>query len=188
MRALYPDFAKLFLAQVRHSLLNHHLPRIIRCLNLLTEREIWWRPNRASNSVGNLVLHLAGNVCQWIISGLGGAPDIRQREKEFREVERVSRRALLSLLRKTVIEAAGVLGKLSSGGLSRTYSIQGFRVTGFEAVDDVAKHFAYHCGQIIYITKLKHGKDLAFTRLPGEKPKRRRVKELPALQVASRNP
>ncbi len=188
MRALYPDFAKLFLAQVRHSLLNYHLPRISRCLHLLTEREIWWRPDRASNSVGNLVLHLAGNVRQWILSGLGGAPDIRQREKEFREVERIPRRALLSLLRKTVIETARVLEKLSPGDLSRTYSIQGFRVTGLEAVDDVAKHFAYHCGQIIYITKLKQGKDLAFTHLPGEKPKRRRVKELSELQVASRNP
>src|SRR6266568_8359719 len=74
-----------FIAQAHHSLLRHHLPRIERCVNMLSETEIWWRPNPQSNSVGNLVRHLEGNVRQWIISGLGGAPDTRQRDLEFRE-------------------------------------------------------------------------------------------------------
>ena len=72
--------AASILAQAQHSLRDHHLPRITRCLALLPEREIWWRPHRTSNSVGNLVLHLCGNVRQWIISGEGGAPDRRQRD------------------------------------------------------------------------------------------------------------
>ncbi|MGH9651714.1 MAG: hypothetical protein ACRD3I_14770, partial [Terriglobales bacterium] len=59
-----------------------YLPRIARCLSLLSEGEIWWRPHRTSNSVGNLLLHLEGNVRQWIISGLGGAPDRRERDTE----------------------------------------------------------------------------------------------------------
>src|SRR5437867_7915143 len=68
-----------------------YLPRIVDCLELLSEEEIWWRPNEASNSAGNLVLHLCGNVRQWIISGLGGEPDTRERDKEFAERGPISR-------------------------------------------------------------------------------------------------
>ncbi len=139
---------------------------------MLSEKEIWWRPNAASNSVGNLVLHLEGNVCQWIISGLGGAPDRRERDREFAERGPIPRRDLVAQLRKTVTEACRVLEKLSPETLSRSYRIQGFRVTGLGAVCDVVEHFAYHAGQIIYVTKLKHGRDLGFTRLPSEKAKR----------------
>jgi len=76
--------AQLFLQDVRKQF-ERYRRRIDRCLSLLTEEEIWWRPNAASNSAGNLVLHLCGNVRQWIISGLGGAPDVRVRDKEFSE-------------------------------------------------------------------------------------------------------
>src|SRR6266542_5100625 len=87
------------LKQARHSIAEHHLPRITRCLRLLSDAEVWWRPNRASNSVGNLVLHLSGNVRQWIISGMGGAPDIRDRDREFAETGPLSRRDLIHRLR-----------------------------------------------------------------------------------------
>src|SRR5437762_14124673 len=79
------DLTLNFLEQARHSLAEHHLPRIIRCLKLLSDEDIWWRPNPSSNSIGNLVVHLSGNVKQWILSGLGDAPDTREREREFGE-------------------------------------------------------------------------------------------------------
>jgi uncharacterized damage-inducible protein DinB len=134
-----------------------------------------------SNSVGNLVLHLTGNVRQWIISGLGSAPDSRQRDWEFAERGPVPRHALLNRLQDAVAEACEVIGKLSSADLLQSYSIQGFRVTGLEAVGNVSEHFAYHTGQIIFVTKLKKRKDLGFTRLPGEKKKKNTVKNLPAI-------
>lgn len=162
---------ELFVAHSRHSLAAHHLPRIVQCLEMLSEKEIWWRPNAASNSVGNLVLHLEGNVRQWIISGLGGAPDRRERDREFAERGPVPRSSLLTGLRKTVAEACHVLEQSSPDTLSRSYRIQGFDVTGLVAIADVIEHFAYHSGQIIFVTKLKHGKNLGFTRLPGEKAK-----------------
>src|SRR5437867_6821761 len=167
--------AESFLRQARHSLARFHLPRIARCLRLLSDREVWWRPNAASNSVGNLVLHLSGNVRQWIISGLGGAPDVRERDKEFRELGPIPRRVLAARLEKTVAEAGRVLGRLTARDLARERVIQGFRVTGFKAIFHVAEHFAYHAGQIIFVTKLRRGEDMGFTRLPGEKRKPTRL-------------
>ncbi len=132
-----------FIAQAYHSLLRHHLPRIERCVNMLSETEIWWRPNPESNSVGNLLLHLEGNVRQWIVSGLGGAPDSRQRDLEFSEAGPLPHAEILARLRKTVRRAARVVARLSTANLLRQYQIQRFRVTGLEAVFHVAEHFAF---------------------------------------------
>jgi uncharacterized damage-inducible protein DinB len=163
------EFTRTFLAESRHSLGSYHMPRLIRCLQMLPEREIWWRPNAASNSAGNLVLHLSGNVRQWIVSGLGDAQDHRDRDREFTERGPIPRRGLIALIRKTVDEACTVLDGLSENSVLRIHSIQGFRVSGMYAVSHVVEHFAYHTGQIIFVTKLKLGKDLRFTRLPSEK-------------------
>jgi uncharacterized damage-inducible protein DinB len=162
--------ASLFLASARQLIAKQNLPHIVKCLQQLSEEEIWWRPNAASNSAGNLVLHLCGNVRQWIISGLGGAPDKRQRDLEFSEQGPVPRRELVTRLRRTVRDAFRVLVKLSDDSLARKYSIQGYHVTGMDAVFHVTEHFGYHTGQIIYITKLKRGEDLRFWRLPVIKP------------------
>jgi len=167
------------IAQAEHVLRKVYLPRIVRCLEQLSPEQIWWRANAASNSVGNLVLHLTGNVRQWIVSGLGGAPDVRQRDREFSERGPLPRRVLVSRLRKTVEKACGVLGKLSPEDLARVHTIQKFRVTGTEATFHVAEHFSHHAGQIILLTKMLTGGDLKFTRLPGEK--RRKSRNLPAL-------
>jgi len=145
---------------------RHYQSRILRCLDELKGYEIWWRPNEAANSAGNLVLHLSGNVRQWIVSGLGGAADVRKRDMEFSERGPVPRRELAARLSATVNEACRVLKKLNAAALARKYTIQGFRVTGLEAVCHVYEHFSHHAGQIIYITKMIRGKDLQFTKLP----------------------
>jgi len=157
--------AQLFLAVACKSL-RRDLPHITDCLQLLAVEEIWWRPNAASNSAGNLSLHLCGNVRQWIVSGLGGVPDVRMRDREFSERGPVGRRVLIARLRKTVGEARRALQRLSPAALTREYTIQGFRVTGISAVSDVVAHFSHHTGQIIYLTKLKRARDLRFNRLP----------------------
>ena len=160
------DTTRVILKEARRVMVEVYPPRIAHCLKLLSEEEIWWRPNSASNSVGNLVLHLQGNVRQWIICGLGGEGDRRDRDREFAETGPISRGKLLAGLRKTVKEAEDVLGTLTTSGLQRLNSIQGFNVTGLQAVCHVAEHFAFHAGQIIFVTKLKRGIDLKFTRLP----------------------
>src|SRR5919108_4206643 len=98
-----------FLDQSRHYLSNQYLPKIAASVERLTAEDLWWRSNPASNSAGNLLLHLAGNMRQWIISGLGGAPDHRQRQREFDARDGGSAAELLGQLRNTVREADAVL-------------------------------------------------------------------------------
>jgi uncharacterized damage-inducible protein DinB len=175
------NLARPFLAQARHLLAEVYLPRIAACLRELSAEQIWWRPNPASNSVGNLVLHLEGNVRQWIVSGLGGTPDRRLRDLEFSEAGPILPRTLLARLRRAVTDAGRVMGKLDDEALSKTYSIQGFRVTGLRAVFHVAEHFSHHTGQVILLTKLLAGKDLKFTHLPQKREKRRKTQSLPPI-------
>jgi uncharacterized damage-inducible protein DinB len=158
--------AEVCVRQWRSRLGERFLPRIVDCLGQLSEEEIWWRPNDASNSIGNLVLHLCGNMRQWIISGLGGAADIRERDREFSERGPIARGELREELQHTVRQACGVLARLKPGDLTRRRRIQQFDVTGYEAAAQVIEHVAYHLGQIIYVTKLKRAKDLGFTQLP----------------------
>ena len=163
--------AGLFLADARNLLAKEHLPHIVKCLQQLPEDDIWWRPNGESNSAGNLVLHLCGNVRQWIISGLGGAENHRNRDREFSERGPIPRTVLIVRLRRTVREACAVLERISETSLAQRHEIQGYHPTKLGAVFHVVEHFAYHTGQIIFITKLKQGKDLKFTRLPKIKEK-----------------
>lgn len=149
--------------------LGKYLPRIVRCLQFLSEEEIWWRPNNASNAAGNIVLHLCGNIRQWVISGLGGEPDVRAREAEFSERGPISRDVLVRQLEATVGDACEIIDGLSAETLLQQFRIQGYDVSGLAAVLRVYEHFAYHVGQIMYLTKLRCGKDLRFTRLPAEK-------------------
>jgi len=158
--------AQICLRQWRSRFEERYLPRIAGCLAQLSDDDIWWRPNEASNSIGNLVLHICGNMRQWIISGLGGAPDLRERDKEFAERGPIPGPALRQKFQQTVKEASSVMARLRPDVLTRPHRIQGYDVTGYEAAAHVIEHVAYHAGQIIYVTKLKRAKDLGFTRLP----------------------
>ncbi|MGH9359277.1 MAG: DUF1572 family protein [Terriglobia bacterium] len=169
------------LAEAQRLLKKHYLSQISQCLKQLDEQDVWWRPNPASNSVGNLTLHLAGNVRQWIVSGLGGKPDFRNRDREFREQGPMPPRLLLAVLRKSVREACAVLKALSPADLEAVHTIQKHQVTGFQVISHVTSHFAYHSGQIIFITKMRLGQDLGFTRLPGAAPVRRKNRRLSAI-------
>ncbi len=164
--------AEACLSLWRSRLEERFLPRIIECLGQLTDEEIWWRPNEASNSIGNLMLHMCGNMRQWIISGLGGAQDIRERDKEFSERGPIVRGELREELVQTVRQACAVLARLKPADLIRKYRVQQYDVSGYEAGAQVIEHMAYHTGQIIYVTKLKRAKDLGFTRLPSAASKR----------------
>jgi uncharacterized damage-inducible protein DinB len=156
----------MFLSSSQERLAKLDLPLIVKSLQQLSEEEIWWRPNPPSNSAGNLVLHLCGNVRQWIVSHLGGAEFERKRDLEFSEKGPIPRNKLVAQLRRTVRDACRVLARLSDDSLAQKHTIQGLRVNGLEAVYHVVEHFSYHTGQIIYITKLKRAQDLRFTRLP----------------------
>lgn len=152
--------------QWKREVSGGYVPKMCDSLAVLSDEEIWWRANDASNSIGNLILHLCGNMRQWIISGLGGREDIRRRDLEFSERGPIPRTELMEKLRTTVGEASKVMGGLSAKDLVKNYRIQGYRLTGYEAALHVITHVAYHAGQIFYVTKMKRAKDLGFTKLP----------------------
>ena len=115
---------------------------------------IWWRPNESSNSVGNLMLHLSGNVRQWIVSGVGGQPDVRKRNMEFAARGGADAAVLLDGLAATLREADDVLRALLPSELLERRQIQGRDTMVMEAVYHVVEHFAGHTGQIIWIAKM----------------------------------
>jgi uncharacterized damage-inducible protein DinB len=154
-----------FLDQSRRYLSDQYLPKIAACVERLSAEDLWWRNDPASNSAGNLLLHLAGNMRQWIISGLGGAPDHRQRQREFDARGGGSAAELLEQLRNTVREADAVLAALRPETLLERRVIQGKDVTVMEAIYHVVEHFSMHTGQIIFLTKLRTGADLEFYRV-----------------------
>lgn len=157
-----PDVARAFLNQARTYLSDDYLPKIERCLQQLTDDQIWFRSNAVSNSIGNLVLHLCGNATQWILSGLGGKPDHRDRDSEFLQREIISRDDLLENLRVTITEVATVLDSMDQKILLENRIIQGNPVDVLEAVFHVTEHFSMHTGQIILLTKILAEADLEF--------------------------
>jgi len=154
-----------FLAQSREYLTAHYLPKIRGAVEPLAEEDLWWRPNPASNSIGNLMLHLAGNIRQWITSGVGGAPDRRNRPAEFAAQDGPSRAELLSTLAQAVGEVDAVLANTDPDTLHRACRIQGRDVNVLEAIYHVVEHFGMHTGQILYIAKLRSARDLGFYRM-----------------------
>jgi hypothetical protein len=164
MSAPEPNLSAIFLDFSRRKLTEQYWPRVRRCVESLSDEQVWWRPNEASNSIGNLLLHLDGNVRQWLISSFRRLEDVRDRPAEFRERQLLPGSALIERLGTTVNEASDVLAGLTETQLLATFHIQGYTVTGLHAVYQVVEHFGIHYGQILYITKLVSGQDLGFYR------------------------
>jgi hypothetical protein len=158
------ELAAIFLDSSRKTLLNQYWPRLKTCVEQMTVEQVWWRPNEASNSIGNLVLHLNGNVTQWLLVSFNKDEDRRDRPEEFAAHGGLTAAELLSRLGSTIAEVEKVLNRLTPEELLATYEIQGYHVRGLDAVYHAIEHFGLHYGQITYITKLISGKDLGFYR------------------------
>ena len=156
------EVARAFIDRASAFLSTEYLPKIERCLERLTDEQIWFRSSETSNSIGNLVLHLCGNAQQWIVAGVGDSPDRRDRDSEFKQREVIPRAELLERLRSTLSEVNTVLVNLDPNVLLERRTIQGMSVDVLEAVFHVTEHFSMHTGQIIYITKLLSASDLHF--------------------------
>ncbi len=154
--------AALFLDFSREKLVNELWPRLKTCVEPMTTEQLWWRPNDASNSVGNLLLHLNGNVTQWLVTSFNKVEDKRDRPAEFAAEGGHAAAELLDRLGATIAAADAVLKRLTAEELLVPYKIQGNHMTGLEAIYHVLEHFSLHYGQISYISKSLSGKDLGF--------------------------
>lgn len=141
--------------------MEENTPKIFACLDELEEIEIWKRPNDASNSIGNIILHLCGNIRQYAISSLGHLPDVREREKEFSALGGPTKNELKEELESTLKQAIGIIKNISEEELLKIRLVQGFRLSGIGIIIHVVEHYSYHTGQVVFWTKLlkNHGFD-----------------------------
>ncbi|GJM29598.1 MAG: hypothetical protein DHS20C17_22330 [Cyclobacteriaceae bacterium] len=154
--------ATLLTKEARFRLLEESIPRLHKCLDRLTESDIWFRPNQNTVSIGNLVLHLCGNVRQWLISGMGGAPDHRKRQLEFDEEGPIASVELHKMLDQLAAEIQAILERLSSEDLVSEYDVQGHRVSGVSILVHVVEHFSYHVGQVTILVKSRKDVDMGY--------------------------
>ncbi len=146
--------AELFISRSRYWLTKEYPIKLRHCVDALPGVETWSRPNESSNSVGNLLVHLAGNVSEWILGGVGGQTISRYRAGEFAQKEGRDASRLLSDLEAVLAKADSVLAGLTAEDLDRSIVIQARETTILGAVYHVVEHFAMHTGQIVLLTKI----------------------------------
>jgi uncharacterized damage-inducible protein DinB len=154
------DMAEHFISRSRSYLGAEYLPKIERCLESLSDEDVWWRENESSNSIGNLLLHLDGSTRTWIVDVAGGSQSPRDRQREFDEREHVPRAELMARLKRTLAEADEVLARVEAGELLERRQSPWDEVTVMEAVYHAVEHFSMHTGQIIMLAKMRTGRDL----------------------------
>jgi len=131
-------------------------------LKRLHDEDVWKKPNDSSNSIGNLILHLCGNMHQYIIAALGNSVDIREREKEFSATSGFTKEELLGMLQEKVDLVKETIKTCTITNLLDKREVQGFNFSGIGIILHVVEHYSYHTGQIAYWTKIIKNQDLGF--------------------------
>ncbi len=148
--------------QFKKRIYDEGMVRISGILDDLSHEEIWYSPNSNMNSIGNLVLHLNGNVTQWIGTGVGKHPDVRQRDLEFSSKGTHSADELKELMSSLKALTEPIIDKLTYEQLSQPQTVQGYEETVGSIIIHVIEHFSYHVGQIAFMAKLLQDRDLGF--------------------------
>lgn len=159
------QLAAVVVAEASHALAEA-LKKIKHCLDQLSQEQIWQRESESQNSIGNLILHLCGNVHQWIVAGIGEAQDTRNRPQEFSERGPIPKANLIARLDQVVQEAAASLSGLTADELLRVRRIQGFEVTALAAIFDSVPHYKGHTQEIIHMTRHLLGDSYKFLWRP----------------------
>lgn len=149
-------------AEFKRRVQDESLVRICNCLERLDDQQIWWRPNEESNSVGNLVLHLCGNIRQYIHTGIGRLDDLRERNEEFSSRGGYTRHELKQMITRVVEEAVGIVQDVRSEVLTEIRPVQVFEESVLSMIVHVIEHSSYHTGQIAWITKSRLNAPLGF--------------------------
>ncbi len=142
--------------------IEESVSKINACLATLSFEQVWYKPNAASNCTGNLILHLCGNLTQYILCTFTGKPDLRQRSGEFTSTPYLSNEQLKSQLNTVISEVVSVILSLDKTRLESVYPVQCFTESGIGILIHVTEHLSYHTGQIVYITKMLSSQSMDF--------------------------
>lgn len=156
------SYHRMLIAEVQRRLIQECQQRTLYCLDQLSEEQIWHRPNEHCNSIGNLVLHLCGNIKQWLHATLGDAVDERQRQAEFDARGPIEREVLKEMIVSLLQESEKVILGLTPQDLLKRYSVQGFEETGVAILVHITEHFSYHVGQMTYYVKAVRDMDMGY--------------------------
>jgi uncharacterized damage-inducible protein DinB len=165
MSATLESLTKLVINETSDEL-DEALRKIKHCVNQLTDDQVWWRPSESMNSVANLLLHLCGNLRQWIVSGVGGTADIRERQKEFDQRGSTPRTELMQQMESAVADAKRTLSGMSAEELLRIRPVQGNDVSGMQAILHSVSHFRGHTQEIVHMTRCQLGDSYEFDFIP----------------------
>ncbi len=152
----------VLIQDVKRRIFEESGPRVVQCVELLSEDELWQRPNKESNSIGNLVLHLEGNLRQYICNGIGGQKDTRQRSQEFSAEGSHTKSELLLIWQNVLKDIKPVIENVDPGDLIKIKPVQCFEENVCSILIHVTEHLSYHVGQIAFYTKALRSVDLKF--------------------------
>jgi uncharacterized damage-inducible protein DinB len=153
---------QVFIAAIKQHLFDENWPRLKQCLELCDKNLLWFRANDNTNSIGNLVLHLKGNLTQWVLHGIGGAPDRRNRDLEFIPNQSISATQLITDFEKLISDLKNTIDKLEPHNLIESKKVQGFNTSVYGILIHVTEHFSYHLGQISMLVKQSKNIDLKY--------------------------
>ncbi|MDX1447121.1 DinB family protein [Lishizhenia sp.] len=154
--------SELIVNEFKRRVFTESYSRIFKCLSMISDEELWFTPNKNTPSIGSLVLHLCGNGKQWIVCGLGSAPDHRQREKEFEKHLNIKKSELVFVMENLKIQITEVLHTIKDEDLHQPKNIQGLEENVFSVLVHVLEHFSYHTGQITTLTKIITNKQTGY--------------------------
>ncbi len=137
--------------------LGQNLEKIRRATAVLDDDGIWWRPAAGTNSAGNLMLHLCGNLSLWIGEGIGGEACARDRAGEFAAAGGATGEELRDRLAAVVGRSREILEARDGEPLDRRLEIQGYETDVLGAVFHAVEHMSYHTGQILWLVKARLG-------------------------------
>lgn len=152
----------LLIEQIQVRICEESIPRILKCLDSLSEHDIWKRPNESSNSVGTLSLHIIGNCRQWLLRNLIGEIDNRHRDGEFDLNNQHSKKELIQAFKRLKQDLINSKDKFLKADLTKQFKVQVFNDNGVSIITHAIEHFSYHTGQIALLTKLNKNEDLGF--------------------------
>ncbi len=156
------EIQNALIKETLRRIVGESIPRIKQCLNTLSEEEVWYHQNDNSNSVGVLTLHLCGNVRQWVLAGVCGLPDNRQRDLEFSPQDQPSRVELARRLDVLASDLSSHLPEITDDILLDVRKVQCYEESVLSMLVHATEHFSYHTGQIVYFTKYLKDVDTAF--------------------------